>query len=213
MLFATGVVVVVWFVSRRSQERELQRIFEFYIAADAILRGEDRKWFGFEIAEVIEEGERALDVIPDSPPLHYFALGALYHRLGKFDTSVEYLSKVVEDDLWGEQRRMAPSPQLRRYVQMLRQLEFEPSRAPMVLGAIKSLERAREKYASQLLLDGRNSSVEALNAAETSGHSTGNSGKETNSVPTAAHEVSPPPSIVQVLHDVYDNVGDDQKPN
>lgn len=211
MLFATGVVVVVWFVTRRSQERELQRVFEFYLAAEAILRGEDRKWFGFEIAEVIDDGERALDGIPDSPPLHFFALGALYHRVGNFDASVEYLSRVVEDEDWSEQHRMAPSPQLRRYVQALRQLEFDPARAPLVLGAIKSLERAREKYASQLLLEGRSLSPAALNLAD-GGHLADNR-KESKQVSNGPREVVPPPSIMEVLHDVYDDSAPERKPN
>lgn len=213
MLFATGVVVVVWFVSRRSQERELQRIFEFYVAADTILRQEDRKWFGFELAEVIDDGERALEVIPDSPPLHFFALGALHHRMGNFDASVEYLSRVVEDEVWSEQHRMAPSPQLRRYVQTLRQLEFEPSRAPLVLGAIKNLERAREKYALQLLLEGRSLSSGMVNIAETNGQPGYGSQKEPQPASSGPREVSPPPSIMDVLHDVYDDVSHEQKPN
>ena len=36
-------------------------MFDFYIAADAILRDEERRWYGFEIAEVIEHGEFARD--------------------------------------------------------------------------------------------------------------------------------------------------------
>ena len=55
--------------SRRAQMREIERVFEFYTAADAILREEERRWYGFEIAEVIEAvlrvrnklRERALD--------------------------------------------------------------------------------------------------------------------------------------------------------
>ena len=57
MVFVTGVVFVIWLVARRAQMREVERIFEFYVAADAILREEDRRWYGFEIAEVIEHGE------------------------------------------------------------------------------------------------------------------------------------------------------------
>ena len=90
MVFVTGRVSVVWLVARRAQTREVERIFDFYIAADAILREEERRWYGFEIAEVIEHGESLLEIMPDPPPLNYYALGALYHRLGNHQASVEY---------------------------------------------------------------------------------------------------------------------------
>src|SRR6266404_5043430 len=67
MLFMTGVAIVIWFAGRRSENRELERIFEFYVCADAILRDEERRWYGFEVAEVIENGERALELMPDAP--------------------------------------------------------------------------------------------------------------------------------------------------
>src|SRR5213075_2142839 len=75
MVFITGVVFVVWLIARRAQAREVERIFDFYVAADAILREEERRWYGFEIGEVIEHGESLLEIMPDPPPLNYFALG------------------------------------------------------------------------------------------------------------------------------------------
>src|SRR5918998_3547699 len=69
MVFVTGVVLVIWMFARRAQMREVERIFEFYVAADAILREEERRWYGFEIAEVIENGESLLEIMPDPPPL------------------------------------------------------------------------------------------------------------------------------------------------
>ena len=78
MVFFFGVIMVVWVVARHSQAREVERIFDFYVAADAILREEERRWYGFEIAEVIEQGESLLETLPDAPPLNYFVLGALY---------------------------------------------------------------------------------------------------------------------------------------
>src|SRR4029079_14390669 len=98
MVLITGVVFVVWLCARRAQAREVERIFDFYIAADAILREEERRWYGFEIAEVIEHGESLLDIMPDPPPLSYYTLGALYHRLGNHTAAVEYLSRVTEDE-------------------------------------------------------------------------------------------------------------------
>src|SRR5919106_3463079 len=120
LIFFTGVAFVIWLVVRRAQMREVERIFEFYVAADAILREEERRWYGFEIAEVIEHGESLLETMPDPPPLHFFALGALYQRLGNHDAAVQYLSRLNEDELNDEAHRLAPSAQLRRYVMMLR---------------------------------------------------------------------------------------------
>ena len=85
------------------------------------------------------------ETIPDAPPLNYFVLGALYHRLGNHQATVEYLSRLVEDEHYDEAHRTIPSPQLRRYVTMLRQLEYQPSTAPQTLAAVRSLERARQK--------------------------------------------------------------------
>lgn len=155
MLFVTGVVLIVFLVMRNSQHREVERIFDFYIAADAILRDEDRRWFGFEVGEVIETGESLLESIPDPPPLHLFALGALYHRVGNYDLSIEYLSRLTEDEHSDELHQTVPSPQLRRYVSVLRRIEVEPSLAPQTLGAVRSLERMRRKQSHSLLSQAR----------------------------------------------------------
>jgi hypothetical protein len=206
MVLITGVIFVVWLIARRAQAREVERIFDFYVAADAILREEERRWYGFEIAEVIEHGESLLDIMPDSPPLNYYALGALYHRLGNHQATVEYLSRVTEDELCDEAHRTSPSPQLRRYVMMLRRIEYHPSVAPNVLGAIRNLERARLRGAAKMLAESRDHvEVEKLNVrpekqvAEV---------KETpeemtfaSSLPLSA--ISAPPPISKVLHDVY----------
>src|SRR5215204_4814216 len=111
MVFMIGVVFVLWFSMRRAQVREVEHVFDFYIAADAILREEERRWYGFEIAEVIEHGESLLEIMPDPPPLNYFALGALYHRLGNHQATVEYLSRVTEDENFDEAHHTSPSSQ------------------------------------------------------------------------------------------------------
>jgi len=203
MLFATGIVFVVWIANRRSQNRELANIFNFYVAADSILRNEDRRWYGFEVVEVIEEGERVSDWMPDCPPLHLFALGALYHRLGRYEASVEYLGRVVEDEVYDERQNTTPSPQLRCYVSMLRRLETTPSIAPAQLAAVRSLERQRRKHASQLLHESRNLLNLSLENAQVSGLS---SSKQTVIEPVASQPGSTVvrPPISEVLHDVYD---------
>jgi hypothetical protein len=202
MVFFFGVILVVWIVARHSQAREVERIFDFYIAADAILREEERRWYGFEIAEVIEQGESLLEMMPDAPPLNYFAIGALYHRLGNHQASVEYLSRLIEDEHYDEAHRTIPSPQLRRYVTMLRQIEYHPSTAPQTLAAVRSLERARQRTAGKLLMESRGfveAETQAVKLAEV--QETHQEMKFAPSSPLSS--ISPPPPISKVLHDVY----------
>jgi hypothetical protein len=203
MVLITGVVFVVWLCARRAQAREVERIFDFYIAADAILREEERRWYGFEIAEVIEHGESLLEIIPDPPPLSYYTLGALYHRLGDNQATVDYLSRIVEDEHSDETHRTHPSAQLRRYVMMLRRIEYQPSTAPQTLAAIRSLERARQRNASKLLIESREllETKKAEEVAETKDVHVHEEASFAPSLPLSA--ISAPPPITKVLHDVY----------
>lgn len=194
--------MVVWIVARHSQAREVERIFDFYVAADAILREEERRWYGFEIAEVIEQGESLLEIMPDAPPLNYFVLGALYHRLGNHQATVDYLSRLLEDERYEEAHRTLPSPQLRRYVSMLRQIEYHPSTAPQTLAAVRSLERARQRTASKLLAESRTvleTETHAVPGAEI--NEPREEMKFASSLPLSS--ISAPPPISTVLHDVY----------
>jgi hypothetical protein len=209
IVFVTGIVFVIWLVTRRAQMREVERIFEFYIAADAILREEERRWYGFEIAEVIEHGESLLELMPDPPPLNYFVLGALYQRLGNHEASVQYLSRLAEDELYDETHRTAPSPQLRRYVMMLRRLELHPAAEPQTLAAIRNLERARQRNATKMLLDSRgmlenNAAVApAASVAETSVQEPRETKVEMYSDSAPLSSISAPPPISAVLRDIY----------
>src|SRR4029079_17861668 len=45
MVLFTGMCFVIWLFARRAQTREVERIFDFYIAADAVLREEERRWY------------------------------------------------------------------------------------------------------------------------------------------------------------------------
>jgi hypothetical protein len=202
MMFLTAVVLVIWLLSQRSQRREVERIFEFYAAADAILREEDRRWYGFEIAEVIDTGEHLLEAMPDSPPLHLFALGGLYYRIGKYEATAEYLSHVIENEHYNEQNRVVPSPQLRRYVEVLRRIENEPSLAPQTLAAIRSLERMRGKHAIQMLAESR--SFLKIGEVETPKSQRPEPKIEAvSSSPQPLKTFSTPPPIAEVLHDIY----------
>ena len=202
MVFVTSVVLVVWLFARRAQAREVERVFDFYIAADAILREEDRRWYGFEIAEAIEHGESVLDIMPDPPPLSYYALGALYHRLGNHQATVEYLSRVIEDEQCEETHRTTPSAQLRRYVMMLRRIESQPSLAPQTLAAIRSLERARQRHAGRILIESR--ALLEKSETKTEQPAPEDVREETRFAPSLPlSAISPPPPITKVLHDLY----------
>jgi hypothetical protein len=208
MMFVSGIVFVVWVVSRRSQTREVERLFEFYLATEAILREEDRRWYGFEVAEVIENGECLLEELPDPPPLHMFALGALYHRLGNHQATVEYLSRIVEDEQYDERYRTAASPQLRRYVSLLRRIEHEPSIAPQTLGAVRSLERARRKHAAEMLAESRRflRVEKSAEAAVTTSEVLPDAPAELTSADSRSFaSISAPPPITEVLQDIYDD--------
>ena len=208
MVFFTGAVLVIWLVARRAQMREVERIFEFYMAADAILREEERRWYGFEIAEVIEHGEDLLEMMPDPPPLNYFALGALYQRLGNHEAAVQYLSRLSEDHSYNETNRVAPSPQLRRYVMMLRRLEQHPVGDPQTLAAIRNLERARQRSAAKMLLDSRSVIENTPLAAPADAPARevkppAEVKEEPYSLSAPLSSISPPPPITTVLRDVY----------
>ena len=210
MMMVTGAVMMVWLFTRHAQSREVEKLFDFYIAADSILREEDRRWYAFEISEVIADGERSLDSMTDPPPLHLFVLGSLYHRLGDYKSAVEYFSRLVEDENTDELQRANPSPQLRRYVSTLRRIEEEPSLAPQSLVAVRNLERARRKHARDLLLESRDrlAGDEQIEELVTAICETKTNAAEKAQQSASTPLVAPPP-ISEVLHNVYD----DQSPS
>jgi len=201
--FATGFFV--WLVIQRSRRQQSRDIFEFYLAAEEILRDQDRHWYGFEIAEVLERGDQVWCSMPDPPPLANFALGALHHRLGDYELAVEYLSDLVEERLVEEHLRSQPSPQLRRYVGTLRSIERDPALAPQMLAAVRSLERMRRR-ASALLDESRERLQQgSVTAAQSA---TGNTARVMDGPAGAASELPFHPAAAQrpitdVLRDVY----------
>jgi hypothetical protein len=203
MVFVTGVVFVIWGVTRRAQMREIERVFEFYVSADAILREEERRWYGFEIAEVIEQGESLLELMPDPPPLSYFAIGALYQRLGNHHAAVQYLAQLSEDEQLVESQRTAPSPQLRRYVMMLRRIEQHPASEPQTLAAVRNLERARQRNAAKLLAESRNELGAMVAAAKVAAPPVQQPREQTFAASAPLSSISAPPPITSVLRDIY----------
>ncbi|HKQ99716.1 MAG TPA: hypothetical protein VJT09_03525 [Pyrinomonadaceae bacterium] len=213
IIFFATVTFFIWRAVQHTEHQETGRIFEFYIAANDVLRDEERHWFGFEIAEVIERGERILHSMSDPPPLIYFALGALYHKAGDHEAAAEHLSYIVENDLSDERHRLAPSQELRRYVHILRKLEREPAVAPQTMAAIRSLDRARHNRAAFMLAESR----ERLNLITTLNPANAHAGVAPRQVSAAGEEPAmnaessrrqsthaPPPPIAEVLRDLYE---------
>ena len=132
-----------------------KEIFEFYLSANEILRDDERRWFGFEVQETIIRGERILQFMNGAPPLVYFTLGALYHKIGDHNAAVNHLSYVIENEHSEEMTYSHPTPELRNYVRILRKIEREPAEAPQTSAAVRALERARRNRSRAMLEDSR----------------------------------------------------------
>jgi hypothetical protein len=155
LLFFGGFSYLIYKIFKKPTLGGSRDIFEFYLSANDILRDDDRKWFGFEIQDILIRGERILQTMPDPPPLLNFALGALYNKIGGHKSAIEHLSFVAENEQSDESLRSVASPQLRSYVKILRKIEQNPSEAPLTSAAIRSLERARRNRVTTLLEQSR----------------------------------------------------------
>jgi nitrogen fixation-related uncharacterized protein len=219
IVFFAVVTYFIWRAVQRSEYEDTARIFKFYIAANDILRDEDKRWYGFEIEEIIERGERAVHSMIDPPPLACFTLGALQHRAGNYEAAIDQLTDVVENEAFDERYRRAPSPELRRYVHILRKLEREPAEAPQTMAAIRSLDRARRNRAASILAESR----ERVNAVAVAARSSAQLPKPVSdqvslftesaksvassnaSAPPQQHQNMPARApISEVLHDLYE---------
>src|SRR6478609_981474 len=150
----------LWKVFSSGSRSETREIFEFYLAANEMLRDDDRRWYGFEIRDVISRGVRIVQSMSAAPPLVYFTLGALYNKIGDHKEAVANLKNALENEHADEMSFVFPSPELRNYVKILRKIEREPAEAPMTSAAIRSLERARRLRGRSLLEDSRCKVVE-----------------------------------------------------
>ena len=156
VVFFFGVFAyLLWKILSSASRNETREIFEFYLAANDILRNDERRWFGFEMKDVANRGENILRNMSGAPPLVYFALGALYGKMGDHDAAVRNLSVVVENEAADEKAVVFPSPELRNYVRILRKVEREPTEAPLTSRAVRALERARRNRAKILLENSR----------------------------------------------------------
>ena len=166
MLFAVGFPMFViaffgifafflWKTFATSSPNGVREVFEFYLSANEILRDDERRWFGFEVQEVILRGEHILQTMNGAPPLVYFTLGALYNKIGDHKAAVNHLAYVVENENSDESTYNYPSPELRNYTKILRKIEREPADAPQTSAAVRALERARRNRGKALLEQSR----------------------------------------------------------
>lgn len=204
IFFFAVVILLVYRAVRHSEQQDIRGIFDFYIEANEILRDEERRWYGFEIANVIHQGERVLHSMTDAPPLVYFALGALHHRAGEHEAAVEHLSYVLENEQGDEAHRFTHSPELQRYVQVLRRIEREPAEAPRTVSAMKSLDRTRRARAAALLAESRQQVSQSSAPASVREPGGSVNTLKGNRTPTLAPPPSAPAPISEVLRDIYE---------
>lgn len=133
----------------------IKEVFEFYLNANEILRNEDRRWFGFEVQEVILNGELILQRMNGAPPLVYFTLGSLYHKIGNHQAAINHLSYILENADADESNYHLATPELKEYVKILRKIEREPSEAPKMSAAVRALERTRRNKGKSILEESR----------------------------------------------------------
>jgi hypothetical protein len=151
LAFFGALAFFVWKVFTGETRTETRRVFEFYLAANDILRDDERRWFGFEVKEAAARGETIVRTMPTAPPLVHFVLGALYQKMGDHGGAVRHLSLALENDSADESAIVFPSKDLREYVRMLRRIERAPAEAPLTSAAVRSLERARKNRGKAML--------------------------------------------------------------
>jgi hypothetical protein len=208
---------------------DTREIFEFYLAANEILRDDERRWYGFEIKETIHRGEAIAHRLNPAPPLLHFALGALYNKAGYHTQAERELALIVENPAADEIALTNPTQDLRNYVRVLRRIEREPADAPQTSAAIRALERGRKIRAKTLLAESREKIALAATAEASAEHSSGDnvvpllSTFNSTRIPSAESEEAPRNTvsrrfrrkrseddfadrkpITEVLHDIYD---------
>jgi tetratricopeptide (TPR) repeat protein len=155
ILFFGIFAFFLWKIFSAGSRNETREVFEFYLSANEMLRDDERRWYGFEMQDTIARGEHVLQSMSGAPPLVYFGLGALYHKIGDHKAAVTNLAHVLENENADESHYIYPTPELRNYVRILRKIEREPAEAPLTSAAIRALERARRNRGKAMLEDSR----------------------------------------------------------
>ena len=201
-LLAVGLLII--FAARRAVKNDTESVFAFYVAADEVLRESDSKRYRFEIADVINVGEKIVRSYPDPPSLGTFAIGALYSLIEDHNGVVENLGIAAEEEVLKDSEHASPSRKLRRYVKRLRQIERFPNRWPRLHEAIFNLERLHQERGARMLASSQQQLKKMIEAYE-SGDLSSKPPRllESNFASRSLRSINPPPPISEVLSDVY----------
>lgn len=199
VIFFFGIFAYfLWKTFSSPSPSETRRIFEFYLSANEILRDDERRWFGFEMQEVLVRGERILQTMNGAPPLVHFTLGALYHKIGDYKSAVNHLSYVVGNENSDEKTYLHPTPELREYAKTLRKIEREPAEAPQTSAAVRSLERARRNRGKSLLEESKNRLTET---EQTKREQLAESKRRKNELSAPEFQMQPPAYFKSITED------------
>ena len=205
LVCALGAGLVIFVAIKGRQRRKTDVILGFYVSANEILGDEERRRYHFEIAEAIKTGEKVVRSMPDPPPLSSFALGALYHSIGDQNGAIQNLALAAEEEALKESPHVAPSRQLRRYVQRLRQIERRPERWAKVNTAIRNLEKMHRERGAHLLAQNQiqlNKMVAAYEFGKSQQLAPAPTGARI-SLDRPLRSIQSPRPISEVLNDVY----------
>ncbi len=137
----------------RSGTRE---IFEFYLSANEILRDDERRWFGFEVQEVISRGERILQLMNGRAAARLFHARRTLSIASAITNPPSIIFHTSSKTKTPTKRTYVYStPELKNYVRILRKIEREPAEAPQTSAAIRALERARRNRGKTILENSR----------------------------------------------------------
>ena len=201
-LVAAGLLIVLAF--RRAVKSDTESIFAFYVAADEALRATDSKRYRFEIADIIQVGEKIVRSYPDPPSLGTFAVGALYSLIEDHNGVVENLGIAAEEEVLKDSDHRSPSRKLRRYVKRLRQIERFPNRWPRLHEAIFNLERIHQERGAGMLASSQQQLKQMIEAYENGDLPSAPSHLLGSTFASRSlRAINPPPPISEVLNDVY----------
>ncbi len=220
VIFFFGIFAYfLWKTFSQPSRGGTREIFEFYLSANEVLRDDERRWFGFEVQEVINRGERILQLMNGAPPLVYFTLGALYNRVGDHKSAVNHLSYIVENENADEAAYVYATPELKNYVRILRKIEREPAEAPQTSAAIRALERARRNRGKTMLENSREglmmleskkekAMLEQQNQIEKLSEINSEGKTAPKSIVDEPHEKSAPPDVQKIAAKPLQNGGE-----
>lgn len=142
LFFIGSAALLMWRMLGSSRSSSVRPIFEFYLFADEIISNPRRRWFGFEIDDVIRKGNGLIQRYDPAPPLVFVALAALYRLRGDAEMSEKCIRAASSPGI-DESSVTEPTSDMREYASLLRRIENAPEESPKVARAIRRLERLR----------------------------------------------------------------------